>query len=245
MKKISLMLFVVILFGGCDSLKEYFSSSDKKEAKKGTASSTEDTLYTLGLDIARSLQVFSLTEKELDIVMKGLKDYHENDKTEYDKQLEAGRQDIRKLATDRKAIQDKENIKKGADFIEKYSKQKGVKTTESGIAYKIIEAGSAERPLPTSTITVNYKGTLIDGTVFDSSYDRGKPATFQLNRVIKGWAEGMKLIGKGGKAELVIPSKLAYGERGNRSIPGNSVLIFEVELLEIDNTPPPAPKKKK
>ncbi|MBN2433711.1 MAG: FKBP-type peptidyl-prolyl cis-trans isomerase [Spirochaetes bacterium] len=248
MKKVTIILLFVLTLSSCDAIKEYFSSSKSKEnedSKKSDSSlDVEDTLYLLGLDIGRSLQVFSLESDELELVLQGLKDYHTKDRKSLDERLGKDRNNIRTLATQRKAVADAENLSKGKEYFDKYSKKSDVKTTESGLAYKIIEPGSSEKPLPTSTVTVNYKGTLIDGTVFDSSYDRGKPATFALNRVIKGWGEGMQLIGKGGKIELVVPASLGYGVRGAGSIPGNSLLIFEVELLDIDNTPKPVAKPK-
>lgn len=248
MKKITLILLFIFTLSSCDAIKEYFSSSDSKaketDKKSESSMDVEETLYILGLDIGRSLQVFSLESDELELVLQGLKDYHTEDRKALDEKLNKNRNNIRTLATQRKAVADAENLKKGKEYFDKYTKKSDVKTTESGLAYKIIEPGSAEKPLPTSTVTVNYKGSLIDGTVFDSSYDRGKPATFPLNRVIKGWGEGIRLIGKGGKIELVIPSTLGYGTRGTGRIPGNSLLIFEVELLDIDNTPKPVSKPK-
>jgi len=124
----------------------------------------------------------------------------------------------------------------GKAFLEANKKKEGVKTTESGLQYTIVKAGDGPQPKPTDTVTVHYRGTLIDGTEFDSSAKRNEPATFPLNRVIPGWTEGLQLIGIGGKAQLVIPSNLAYGERGAGGvIPPNSVLIFDVELISIQS----------
>jgi len=108
-----------------------------------------------------------------------------------------------------------------------------VKTTESGIQYRILTPGTGKNPLATDTVKVNYKGSLINGEEFDSSYKRGEPAEFALNGVIPGWTEGLQLIKVGGKIELVLPPELAYGTRALPSIPANSILVFEVELLEI------------
>ena len=131
-----------------------------------------------------------------------------------------------------------ENLKKGQEFLEKNKEKEGVVTTNSGLQYKVLEEGEGKKPAATDTVKVHYKGTLIDGTVFDSSYKRGKPATFPLNRVIKGWTEGVQLMKVGSKYKFFVPSALAYGERqaGNLIAP-NSVLIFEVELLEIVKNP--------
>jgi FKBP-type peptidyl-prolyl cis-trans isomerase FklB len=123
----------------------------------------------------------------------------------------------------------------GRAFMEQNAQNEGVQTTESGLQYKIVEEGSGKSPAASDTVTVNYKGTLIDGKEFDSSYKRGKPATFQLNRVIKGWSEGLQLMKEGGKAEFVIPPGLAYGDRGPL---GDRTLIFEVELLSVGEAKP-------
>jgi len=124
-------------------------------------------------------------------------------------------------------------MKKGEEYLKKNKEKAGVKTTASGLQYRVLKEGAGISPVATSKVKVHYKGTLIDGTEFDSSYKRNQPAEFQLNQVIPGWTEGLQLMKVGSKYELTIPSSLAYGDRDNQSIPGNSVLIFEVELLEV------------
>ena len=126
-------------------------------------------------------------------------------------------------------------IEKGETFLKDNATKEGVKTTASGLQYKIAVAGEGKSPKATDTVLVHYKGTLLDGTEFDSSYKRKEPITFPLNRVIPGWTEGLQLLKEGGKATLYIPSKLAYGERGTPGGPigPNETLIFEVELLKV------------
>jgi FKBP-type peptidyl-prolyl cis-trans isomerase FklB len=135
------------------------------------------------------------------------------------------------------------NKAEGAKFLEENKKKEGVKTTASGLEYKVIKEGEGPQPKATDMVTVNYRGTLIDGTEFDSSYKRGQPATFPLNGVIKGWTEGLQLMKKGGKYQFFVPSNLAYGERSvGGDIAANATLIFEVELLDVKPPPTPAPQ---
>src|SRR5881409_4361516 len=124
------------------------------------------------------------------------------------------------------------NKTEGAKFLEENKKKEGVKTTASGLQYKAVKEGTGPQPKATDMVTVNYRGTLIDGTEFDSSYKRGQPATFPLNGVIKGWTEALQLMKVGSKYQLFVPSNLAYGDRAvGPDITPNSTLIFEVELL--------------
>ncbi len=129
----------------------------------------------------------------------------------------------------------------GEKFLAENGKKKGVITTASGLQYEVLKAGSGAKPKATDTVTVNYRGTLIDGTEFDSSYKRGQPATFPLNGVIKGWTEGVQLMSIGSKYRFVLPANLAYGAQGaGPKIGPNSTLVFEVELLGIGNKKPAA-----
>ena len=128
------------------------------------------------------------------------------------------------------------NIEKGKKFLEENKNKAGVKVTESGLQYEVLTEGNGPKPNDSSTVRVHYKGTLLDGKVFDSSYDRNQPAEFPLNGVIKGWSEGLQLMSVGSKYRLYIPQDLAYGPQGaGDAIPPGSTIIFEVELLEILN----------
>lgn len=127
-----------------------------------------------------------------------------------------------------------ENKAKGDAFLADNKAKAGIMTTPSGLQYRVIKEGTGRKPRSTDVVTVHYSGKLIDGTEFDSSYKRSQPVQFKLDEVISGWTEGLQLMKTGSKYELFIPSELGYGPRGNQNIPGNSVLIFEVELISID-----------
>ena len=127
-----------------------------------------------------------------------------------------------------------EYIQQGKEFLEQNAKKEGVVTTDSGLQYKVIKQGSGKSPGPQDQVTVHYKGTMIDGKPFDSSYKNNKPATFRVNGVIKGWSEGLQLMKEGGKSQFFIPQNLAYGKRGPLA---HRTLIFEVELLKVEDPP--------
>jgi FKBP-type peptidyl-prolyl cis-trans isomerase len=133
------------------------------------------------------------------------------------------------------AIKEK-NIAQATEFFAKLDGDKSVITLPDGLRYTIFLAGAGDPPKPTDTVRVNYTGTLINGTVFDSSEHAGKPAEFAVNKVIAGWTEGLQKIGKGGRIKLYVPPQLAYGDEGRPGIPPGSVLIFDIELLDINPT---------
>ena len=139
----------------------------------------------------------------------------------------------RKIVADQRAAAGElelQQVEEGKRFLEENAKKPGVLTTESGLQYQIVEEGTGKTPSPTDRVTVNYRGTLVNGQEFDSSYSRGEPATFALNGVIKGWTEGLQLIKEGGKIKLFVPQELAYGDRGPLA---HRALIFDVELISV------------
>jgi FKBP-type peptidyl-prolyl cis-trans isomerase FkpA/FKBP-type peptidyl-prolyl cis-trans isomerase FklB len=207
---------------------------------------TEDqkTLYALGLALSRNLANFALTPSELQTVEQGMNDglFSKEKKVEVDKYLPK----IQELQQARaKAAADTEK-KASQPYLDKMAAEKGAKKTASGMIYIEDKPGAGDMPKPTDKVKVHYTGKLTDGTVFDSSVERGQPATFPLNQVIKCWTEGVAMMKVGGKATLVCPSDLAYGDRGAPpKIKPGSTLTFDVELLEIVKdqpaTPPAAP----
>lgn len=191
--------------------------------------------YTMGLQIARS-QMEMGVDVDPKAVAAGMKDAIEGKEPRITEQqmMDARRGLSEKMmakAEAKAAVPKKE----GADYMEQFKKQEGVKTTPSGLAYKVVRQGKGPKPASDmSVVKVHYKGTFINGKEFDSSYSRNEPATFPLNGVIRGWTEGLQLMNVGSMFEFVIPSDLAYGDAGKgEAIPGGSTLIFTVELLEI------------
>lgn len=143
-------------------------------------------------------------------------------------------EEIQKIGQEKQAAAHAKNKAEGAAFLAENAKKDGVTITDSGLQYKVLSTGDGAKPSATDTVSVHYKGTLIDGSVFDSSYDRGEPAVFPVNGVIAGWVEALQLMNVGDKYELTIPSDLAYGPQGSgQSIGPDATLIFEVELLGI------------
>ena len=198
----------------------------------------ERTSYALGLDIAGNLKQAG-AEIEFDALLQGLKDGMAGEdslmtQVECRETMQAFQKKSREAAMQEQQAQSKAARTEGEAFLAQNREVEGVMVTESGLQYLVLVEGDGPTPKATDTVKVHYHGTLIDGSVFDSSVDRGQPATFPLNRVISGWTEGLQLVPVGGKYRFFIPSQLAYGERSpSPQIPAGSTLIFDVELLEI------------
>lgn len=193
---------------------------------------TDKEIYTLGLSMARNLMVFNLTEAEMRVFQAGLADGMHNATPRVDVNVHGPKlQDLAKTRGEQTAAIEG---KSAQELLKKAEAEKGAVKTASGLVYADIEAGSGPSPEINNTVKVNYKGTLRDGTVFDSSYERKEPVTFPLNQVIPCWSEGLQRMKVGGKAKFVCPSSIAYGDHGAPPLikPG-AALIFEVELLEV------------
>ena len=198
----------------------------------------EKISYIIGMDIGTNFKRQSI-DIDPDILGRGIKDGLSGAKPLLSEQetkevLAAFEKVMRaKQEESRKAIGEK-NKKEGEVFLAENKAKEGVKTAPSGLQYKVIKPGTGKKPQATDTVTVHYRGTLADGTEFDSSYRRGKPVTFPVSGVIPGWTEALQLMEEGAKWQVVIPSKLAYGEQGSgQAIGPNATLIFEVELISI------------
>jgi FKBP-type peptidyl-prolyl cis-trans isomerase FkpA len=203
----------------------------------GLETEREQVSYMIGMDMAKSLTPIK-DDLDVDVVAQALNDVFagKEAKMSEEQSLQVQQAFTAKLQArqeaERAAASEKGKAE-GAAFLEANKAKPGVETTESGLQYQVVRAGSGPKPSATDVVRVHYKGTLLDGTTFDSSYDRGEPAEFGLNQVIPGWAEGVALMPVGSKYTFWIPSDLAYGEAGGGPIPPNSMLTFEVELIEI------------
>jgi len=189
--------------------------------------------YAVGMSMASNLMNSGLKNIDVDSFVKAFNDVMNNNA------LSIEPQEANQILQDYFSKQQEEmlnkNIEEGKTFLAENSKKEGVTTLPSGLQYEVITEGSGDKPKATDSVKCHYHGTLLDGTVFDSSVQRGQPAVFGVNQVIKGWVEALQLMSVGSKWKLFIPSNLAYGEQGaGNSIEPNSTLIFEVELLGIE-----------
>ena len=198
---------------------------------------TSDTLsYYLGVSIATSLQHMNIGQINLDLISQALGDVLI--KKDCNVSNETAEKFLNNFVMNIRTKEADENLKIAVEWLTANSKKEGVITLPSGLQYKIITPGTGDFPTEKDKVTVHYRGTLIDGTQFDSSYDRGEPASFPLNAVIKGWTEGLQLMKPGGKFTFYIPPQLAYGKNAPQgsNIKANSALIFEVELISIEKS---------
>ena len=194
-------------------------------------SEDEKTLYALGLSMGGNISGLGLTEREIAIVKAGLSDAATG--AEPKVELQAYRPNIGALINERRRLQATKSKGDSKDFMDQIARADGAESSSSGMVYIELQAGTGEFPKLTDTVQVHYSGTLTDGTKFDSSYDRGEPAQFRVQGVIPCWTEALQKMRVGGKAKVVCPPSIAYGDSGRPGIPPGATLVFEVELLDI------------
>lgn len=227
MKYLLVVVFITLVIG-----------CNQQSAQNAELNTFQDSVsYSIGTDIGKNFKQQDI-DVNLEALYKGLSDaFAEKELEISDVQsaqlLNRFQQEMKTKMEAKNTAAATENQAKGEAFLAENKTKEGVKETASGLQYKVIEQGSGPMPKETDKVKVHYKGTLLDGTEFDSSFKRGEPAQFPLNGVIKGWTEGLQLMPVGSKYEFYIPSELAYGARGPQTIGPNQTLIFEVELLEI------------
>ncbi len=194
--------------------------------------------YAIGINTATGMaqELLQLNvEIDPDAMAQGIIDiFSGGDLRMTNEEMAATLTDFQEMIIQQQEEASKKNIEEGEKFMEQFGEQEGVVTTDSGLMYRVVVEGPGEKPTATDTVVVHYRGSLVKGRIFDDSYQRGEPATFPLDGIIAGWQEVLQLMTEGSTWEVVIPSNLAYGERGAPpSIPPNSALVFTIELIEI------------
>ncbi len=246
--KVSLLAATVLAAVGCQQAEAETTQGEQAQAVAERAvhfrTDEDKAAYAIGVSFGNSLKsnIAGTSEIGVDLkenlILQGIQDAFGDDAKLTEEEVRSAlealdkniAQKVQQQAAEKAAVAKKE----GEAFRAEFEKQSGVMKTESGLLYQVLTPSTGEKPSETDTVEVHYTGTLIDGTKFDSSHDRGQTATFPLNRVIAGWTEGLQLMTVGSKYKFVIPSELAYGEQDSPAIPAHSTLVFEVELVSID-----------
>ncbi len=219
-------LFIALTFFSC--------KNDKKGEAKIESSSNNNFSYAFGILIGTNLKTKGLSAADVNVedFERGLKAALGEGKAEMDVQAAQGL--VQKEMENRQQMSSAKSLEENKKFLEENAKKSSIKTTASGLQYEVIKDAKGPKPTLKDKVKVHYHGTLVNGTIFDSSVDRGEPITFPLNGVIQGWQEGLQLMNVGSKYRLFIPSDLGYGPNPAGIIPANSLLIYEVELLSIE-----------
>ena len=225
MKKINLLILsIAVIFSSCSNDNTY----------KKPETEMEKVSYSLGVNMASSVKSQGLESIDANAVAKAFNDVFEG--KDLDISEEESMSILQEFFGKIQAEKSAKANEAGKTYLAENAKKEGVTTTESGLQYEVIKSGTGAKPSQSDQVTVHYHGTLLDGTVFDSSVDRGEPASFGVTQVIKGWTEALQLMSIGDKWKLTIPSDLAYGDQGAGGMIGpGATLVFEVELLDIKN----------
>ena len=241
------VLALILLLAGLGACQKAGNDAAKNLKTEDLNSQKKKVSYAIGLDIGQNFKARAM-DLDMDILVQGLRDSQKADKPllsteEIQKVMTQFQQDMMKAEQEKRMAQGQGNKAKEEAFLKENVQKPGIKVTASGLQYKVISEGTGPQPKASDTVKVHYRGTLLDGTEFDSSYKRNEPAVFPLNGVIKGWTEALQLMKVGSKWQVFLPSTLAYGERGAGQIIGpNATLIFEVELLAIEKAAATATK---
>lgn len=237
MKFRNFLIFLALAGGICAAAQAQDSNEESMPAELDTE--TKQFSYVVGMDVGKSLKNLG-AEIDLDVVVRAIRDVVEGgdvllSEPQANEIKQAFFQKRQQQAAEEAQAKAEENRAKGQEFLAENAQREGVETTASGLQYEVVEEGEGPKPDANDRVTVHYTGTLIDGTVFDSSRERGQPATFALNQVIPGWTEGLQLMSEGARYKFYIPADLAYGDRGAGNViePG-STLIFDVELQDVE-----------
>ncbi|QUM83457.1 FKBP-type peptidyl-prolyl cis-trans isomerase [Moritella sp. 28] len=240
--KVTVLASAVSLLAACGQEAQEAPAEKVTDIKAYTED--QQAAYAIGSIVARNLVAPLKRQEELgapldkEIIVQGITDALNESTQLSDEELQtvlkAYDEKMNTLSTEAARIESEKAEVDAKNFFAENGKKEGITTTESGLQYEVLAAGTGKKATPNDTVTVHYTGSLLNGNVFDSSVERGEPATFALNRVIPGWTEGVALMNVGSKYKLYIPSELGYGAQGaGADIPPNSTLVFEVELLEI------------
>ncbi|MFD1008857.1 FKBP-type peptidyl-prolyl cis-trans isomerase [Oceanisphaera ostreae] len=248
--QVSLLASAVLVgLSGCNDDKATTPAAATEKAAPELASFEYKSAYAIGLSMGRYIGSTLEKQQELgvdlnnDIILSGVQDGFTDKGQMSDEEIQtaltAYDEHINELIEAQAKEQAAATLEESNKFLKENAKRDGVTVTDSGLQYEVLTEGEGAKPNAEDVVTVHYTGTLVDGTTFDSSVERGEPASFPLNQVIPGWTEGVQLMSVGAKYKFVIPSELGYGEAGAGTIPGNAVLTFEVELLEIKSADEP------
>jgi FKBP-type peptidyl-prolyl cis-trans isomerase len=225
------VIFITVFITSCDNFNFKGKTTNKLETQIDTIS------YLIGVDVANNLETNKI-DFVPEMFLQGMIDGKNKEQKFTDEQMQEilmkFQQELQMKQQEEVQQKSATNIIEGSNFLKENKTKPGVVETESGLQYKVIKEGTGRKPIATSEVTVHYEGKLINGEIFDSSYERGETISFALNQVIPGWTEGLQLMKEGSIYELYVPSDLGYGDRDLPNIPAGSVLIFKVELFSFE-----------